>query len=86
MKFDDRPKAFFFINRNIFLFTVDLTLDMDGFNKIVEKLGTEYLVSPQGNIIREVTKTSNRLPSRGKGNKQEVCIHYCWPKWSVHIC
>ncbi|XP_005101117.1 protein FAM227B isoform X2 [Aplysia californica] len=52
---------------------VELSLDMDGFSKVLDKLGTESFTSPQGNILREVTKSSNRLLSRGRSqlNKQE---------------
>lgn len=49
---------------------VELSLDMDGFVKAIEKLGTDQTVYPQGNLVREVTKSSNRLPSRSLA-KQE---------------
>ncbi|RUS88802.1 hypothetical protein EGW08_003432 [Elysia chlorotica] len=45
---------------------VELSLDMDAFSKTIEKLGTISSASPAGIISREVTKTSNFVPSRGR--------------------
>lgn len=45
---------------------VELSLDMDAFSKTIEKLGSNSSASPAGIVSREITKTSNFAPSRGR--------------------
>ncbi|GFS23120.1 protein FAM227B-like [Elysia marginata] len=45
---------------------VELSLDMDAFSKTIEKLGSNSSASPAAIISREITKTSNFVPSRSR--------------------
>ncbi|XP_059176249.1 protein FAM227B-like [Physella acuta] len=47
---------------------VELSLDMDGFTKVIDRLGAETSAPQQGQITREVTKMSS--PSKGSQTKK----------------